>query len=718
MFSVPHILAFGFLTPWLFGLGAAAIAVPIIIHLLNRRRFRIVTWAAMAFLLAAQRRNARRLKFQRLLLLFLRCAALIVLAAAIAQFTLRGQTISAFVGATEQTTVLVWDDSYSMQYTPEGAPNHFERSRKVLLDYVDALGPGVRIALIKASRHAAGEVQQATLDRVGIRHAIQDAAVSDDGTDLPGALERAAKILKDAPTGPRNILVITDAAARSAQSGNEAEQIRKVLADLSPKAALRVMDVGREDQSNIGITSLTLRRPLVTAGVPVELEVNVTNGGPRPVAEVPVTILLNGTPLRTERIARIDSGATRTLLLAVTLPEPGKHMLEARVPADLLPVDDVRRLVVECRRETPVLLVDGSPADNQQLGSTTFLQLALAPAGGSATSVFAPRVITELELPHTPLSSFAAVVLSDHGPIDRSTAQSLQDYVNAGGLLVLFPGPRTQPEAMNQNLHDLLPASVGQIVRQNGDTSRGVAFDASQYAHPILAPFAAASGAGRMVGLGSAETQTYLQLNVASDSESEVVLKFASGAPAIVTRRVGAGRVILWATSADTRWSSLPAKPAYVPLIWEMFYYGLSPKWLGESLTRDVGERLNMPADAAAPGMWIGPNGNNLRVTLNANDAGQARLISDIARKSGVYSAPSGTVKIAVNPPGDEADIRHLDARQLAAKFGVDNIDTELSPQIAGKGEQQDIGRPLLLAALVLFAAETFFARKFSMYRR
>ncbi len=718
MLVTANILAMGFMTPWLFAAGAAGIAVPIIIHLLNRRKFRIVTWAAMVFLLAAHRRNAKRLKFQRWLLLFLRCAALIVLAAAIAQLTLQGKTLSSWVGAGEQTVVIIWDDSYSMNYAPEHGASHFEQSRQALSEFVNAQPASVRLAIIKGATHPEGEVTQATLDHSSVRRAIQDAAPTDDGTDLPAAFERASGVLKNVHTGARSIILITDGAAQTGNRSADSELIKKTLAAITPAAKLRLVDMGQAEQGNLGVTGLSLRRPLITAGIPAELEVRVTNGSPRPVLDVPVTVTLNGTPVSSERIARIDAGATRALLLSVTIPSAGQHTIEARIPADLLPVDDVRRLVVECRRETPVLLVDGSPGDNQQLGSTTFLQLALAPEQQSAV-VFSPRVISELELPHTPLSSMAAVVLSDVGSVDSVTAKNLEDFVRGGGLLVIFPGPRSLPEVMNRNFATLLPVTIGPVVRrQSGGGEPPVSFDASHDAHPVLAPFAAASSAGKLVGLTSAETQTYLQLNVNPETESETILRFTTGTPALITRRIGNGRVILSATSADTRWTSLPAKPSFVPLMWELFYFGLSPKWLGESMTLSVGDRINMPGDAAQPGLWSGPEGTTLRVTLMTDSGGRGRLISDPLKKAGVYALAGGGIKVAVNPPENEADIRHLPEKELAAKFGADSVHMQLAEQVAGHKESQDIGRPLLLAALFLFAAETFCARAFSMYRK
>src|SRR6188768_4219907 len=105
-----HVLAFGFLAPALMAAGAAATSIPIIIHLLNKRKFRIVIWAAMEWLLAAQRRNARRLRMQRWLLLAIRCLAILLVAAGIAQLILQNTALGAFLGE-QRAVIILWDDS-------------------------------------------------------------------------------------------------------------------------------------------------------------------------------------------------------------------------------------------------------------------------------------------------------------------------------------------------------------------------------------------------------------------------------------------------------------------------------------------------------------------------------------------------------------------------------------------------------------------------------
>src|ERR1051325_8035027 len=105
--------ALPFLAPGLFAAGAAATSIPVIIHLLNKRKFRIIVWAAMDWLLAAPRRNARRLKFQRWLLLAVSCLAILDIAAGIAELVMKTSTLVSILGE-QRAAVIIWDDSYSM----------------------------------------------------------------------------------------------------------------------------------------------------------------------------------------------------------------------------------------------------------------------------------------------------------------------------------------------------------------------------------------------------------------------------------------------------------------------------------------------------------------------------------------------------------------------------------------------------------------------------
>src|SRR3954462_15593125 len=131
MIHPTSILAIGLVTWGFFIAGGLAMATPIIIHILNRRRFKTVTWAAMEYLLRAMRKNRRRLKFEQMLLLVTRCLVLALLGAALARPMMCEKAASA-IGGRSGLNVIVLDNSYSMAYAGgrADAPTHLAQAKK------------------------------------------------------------------------------------------------------------------------------------------------------------------------------------------------------------------------------------------------------------------------------------------------------------------------------------------------------------------------------------------------------------------------------------------------------------------------------------------------------------------------------------------------------------------------------------------------------------
>src|SRR5690349_1542293 len=132
--AVQPIIALGFVTWSFFWAGLACVAIPIIIHILNRRRFKTVTWAAMDFLLRAMKKNRRRLRFEQWVLLATRCLLVFLLGLALARPLGCENASVAGIGGRTGLNVFVIDNSYSMAYAagrPSGARNHLEQAKKV-----------------------------------------------------------------------------------------------------------------------------------------------------------------------------------------------------------------------------------------------------------------------------------------------------------------------------------------------------------------------------------------------------------------------------------------------------------------------------------------------------------------------------------------------------------------------------------------------------------
>ena len=497
-----------------------------------------------------------------------------------------------------------------------------------------------------------------------------------------------------------------------------------------------VIDLGATDQANVAVTNLQSERPVVVAGAPSDFQVTVLNATDRVQVDQPLTLSVDGVPVHSEKLGKVEAGASRTVLVEATIPTAGRHLVEARLPADYLAVDDVRRLIVNVRREVPVLLVDGSPGDGKLTqGSTTYLWAAYGlTVDGKTGSAFAPQRITELELPTTALNSYSEVVLSNTAVPSAAVLENLKKFVDGGKLLLIFPGNRTNATLMNESLGraGLLPATLGQPVRLEtlAQMAKGIVFAPEGFTHPVLAPFGEAYKSGTDVGFLTVQTNEYFKLGVPTDGSVETILRYVSGNgagdAAVVSKQIGKGRVVLFASSADTSWNTFGAKPSFVPFIHELTYYSMPRD--ADRLTLRIGDRINLSTDAASPGTWIAPRNGTLNVSAELDSAGQMRLTSAPLTAAGVYVASGGDGRpvVAVNPDADEADIRHIAIAQMSGVLGIDagrmtDSATELEPKTSESVVESGaslLGPSLIGAALGMFLLEALLAMMFSSYAR
>ncbi|HEY8668554.1 MAG TPA: BatA domain-containing protein, partial [Tepidisphaeraceae bacterium] len=161
-----------FLNPFML-LGIAAVSVPIVIHLLNKRKFERVVWAAMRFLRISVEQNQRRIKIEDILLLILRCVLLALLALALARPALRGANAGIF-GQAKVTAVVVIDNSYSMSQS-DGVMSRMDRAKKAAEQVLDTLPAGSSTAVLLASDVVKGAIPEPTFDLNLARKVIHEA---------------------------------------------------------------------------------------------------------------------------------------------------------------------------------------------------------------------------------------------------------------------------------------------------------------------------------------------------------------------------------------------------------------------------------------------------------------------------------------------------------------------------------------------------------------
>jgi Aerotolerance regulator N-terminal len=704
----------GFVTPALLG-GALLVAVPIVLHLVMRREVRQFVFPALRFVQQRQSVNQHRLRLRQLLLLLLRCAVIGLLAFALARPTLRGS------GATGKedspiAAALVFDNSLRLTYLHENQ-TRLDKARDLATWLVDQLPPDAPVAVIdRASRYTSRES-----DKSSAELRLERLEASSVVRPLEDALRDAVDWLKLQTDHRGEVYVFTDLAAVD-WSGDVLAAFKTRLDEL-PGARVYFVDVGVERPHNLALGPLRLSNQVLAPGNLLQIDTELAATGaataqPDLTVELQTIDSAGGTQNRGQQVVKAAPGAAAPIEFSLAGLPLGTHQGFVRIVADdPLHVDDVRYFTVEVRAPRKILLL-GQRADD-----TLFLREALAPASptGLVTSNFVCESRTFSDLDNTPLADYDAVALVDPAPLASAAWQSLTDYVHSGGGLGVFLGRHAQREEFNEPApQQLLPAKLRWQSR-DATYLRPTATE-----HPALHELAQL---GDAVPWSEFPVFKYWELESPAD-DVYVLAPYANGQPALVERRVGAGRVLTMTTPVsdsahDDPWNLLPTGPDPWPFL--ALAGGLAQYLVGSS-----GEQLNYQAGQTAllrlaPSEQVTsyvldiPGAAPVRQTLTP---GQTDMSIASTETLGNYRVRAGgrggslDRGFSVNCSPALSELARIDFAQIADALGKDRVELARSrEEIEVRVGQGRVGRELfpslILALAIVLGIEQLLANRF-----
>ena len=744
-----------FINPAFLWAGIALASIPIIIHILNRRRFKTIQWAAMDYLLQAMRKNRRRLKFEQILLLLMRCAVLVILGLALARpVGCSDSSIAALAGQKSALHVFIIDDSLSMAYEADrpNAKTHLDQAKLLAKQQIDTLAAGAEsVAIIVAGRVAPTEagdsakekdpqqkpahdpiILRPTFDLRQASEAIDRIEQTHGHTDIVAALQAAAELAREDAKQPQKYLYILTDNTRSAWETGNGELLKQIGRDLEGlygKGRIRLNNLGREKQWNHAVLDVRPESNLVRAKLDRDFLSDIRGFGEGIETLVQWKwddkLLPDGgrmqpdlnTPAQRQRKADLSAG--------------GVHVMSVSLVNDeRLRADNTRYRVVEVASELKVLIVEG-----QRSTGSTSLDLALAPkkeitptGAVRSDSYIAPEIIGDLELGNKVLGDYRAIILTNVGALNAQQADRIAKFVASGGTLIVFMGEQVNPDLYNAVMYPrkLVPGKV--IARRSAAAGAGAyTFDFrpnSPTLHPLLNIFKGEEQSG----LNTTQIDTYFQVELDPEARAEVVLKYISGDketndPAITVHSIDAGRVVTITTTATSEWNNLPLKPAYPALIHELLAGTVSvgDRWM--NLT--VGQSVQVPAGlrlTSAPALTDDASKPVAMEPIQLAD-GQITYRSRPLTRPGLYRINLGSaiLPVAVNVPAEEADLRVLPTATIVTSLGdisVQSFEDTVPAAALARDDGSDLGWSLLLVLLGLVCAECFLAMHFGHYRR
>jgi Aerotolerance regulator N-terminal/von Willebrand factor type A domain len=646
--------------------GALAASIPVIIHLINRRRARTVRFPAVKFVLRSERRVARKYRVKQWLLLALRTLILFLLTTALAEPVLQPNVGDLAEINQTRAVVLILDNTMSMAYQTSGTMS-WELAKEAAVLVFQELRPQDQGGLLPLV--VADEPPQALSgDRGWLRQQVGELTHTYQSGDFVTSLQRAYTLLKTSDAAKKEIVVITDR-TRVPWVGVEPA----VLKTIDPQVGVTVISVGpTTDLHNTTVREVRLEQQAIVAGVRTKLTANLTNYGAEDRKQVPVRLLVDGKTLD-QRLLDLPKRTTTAVAFDVSVDQPGYREGTITMGGDALPVDDQFYFAIPVRKALQVLLIDGDPRTTLVASETFYLMNALNPERTFRPGPIQPRVVPVEEAERLRLGDFDIVVLANVRNLSQDLRAGLMDFANQGGGLWWFLGHRVDPAVYNRNLFDtptrLLPARLGPWPDRQAVHPVTLQIQAS--GHPLLKLFGE-KGQEALVGV---RVQRLFNTETASlPPSSRVLLALPDGRPLLLEGTAGQGRVLLFTSTADVDWNELPVTTSYLPLIQTGITY-LARRHAQERLAVDV--RLPQPLtfkltepQKGALITVIDPQGKEARLFPQERD-GETQAESTETKIPGFYRVNIGqeSALVAGNTPLEESDITPFQPDEIREKF-------------------------------------------------
>ncbi|HEX6730608.1 MAG TPA: BatA domain-containing protein, partial [Pyrinomonadaceae bacterium] len=532
-----------FLTP-LFWLGVAALAAPILVHLVRRTRARRVQFPALVFVRQVPQRTIRRRTLHNLLLLALRCLAILLIVLAFTRPFFFGGS-SAKETSSAGATVVLLDASLSMRRA-----QLFAEAQRRADTVIDEASFGESLSVLSFDKRYT-VLNRFTADKDQSRAAVRAASAGWDGTDYEQALRGAESLLNEVKTGgDRKIVLISDFHAPGWSTATASFK-------LGNATKLVTIDVGGNNaEANVAVTNVEARGVVFGQKYLENLAVHVNNFSDAPRDRVQIAFQINDQTVEKRELSFGSREARVIEFTGFNLTEGANRCVIALGTDDFAPDNN---FYFTLKREIPAKAVIIESASRGRSDSL-YLQSALT-TNDALPYTF--NVKTTGSVDPSSIAEYSLVILNDAGSISAALAQALTRFVEAGGQLIIATGPRTDISGFNDLLQKVSPVALREMVQTK--LNEGVAITEVKFDHPIFEIFRESGrlSSARVVGYVRSEPQ----------ANASVLARFEDGSPALIESRSGKGRVLVFATSLGPSWNDLPLTPLFLPFVHQMVKY-------------------------------------------------------------------------------------------------------------------------------------------------
>lgn len=520
----------GFLAPWFFA-GAAALAIPLYLHLLRRHTSTPQPFSSLMFFEPRTQSSIRHRRLRYLVLLALRLALLVLLVLAFADPFINRPAASL---TTNKLLTLVIDNSFSMR-----AGSRLADAKRAAVAVLASRAPAQR-AQVFALGSGLEAMSQPTDDSRALQAAVAAIQPTDTRGDF-GDLARGLRSFSESVQGPIDLHFFSDM-QKSAMPAN--------FADLALPAniSLTLHPAVNSTAGNWAVESVNA--PGQVWDVKKARVQAVVSGYETPATTRTASLQVNGKTVATQKVQVPANGRATVEFSSLNVPYGFSRCAVRIDSADTLPADDVDYFAVERSDPQPALFLHNA-SDKR---SSIYFGAALA---ASAESAFTVESVSADQAASVQPSKYAFVVLSDVASLPSSFANDLARYVRGGGGLLIAAG--TSMGRLSRI--PLFGANVLDAHYYSNGPADFVTVGDMNPSHPAIAK------TGRW-----SDAKFYFAVKV-DDSGSQVAARLMDGTPLLLDKQIGEGRVLLLASGLDNITNDFPLHPDFVPFVEQTAFY-------------------------------------------------------------------------------------------------------------------------------------------------
>lgn len=708
----------------LFLAGIAAGIVPIVIHLLQRRRLKRVEFSDLRFLAPLNQQRMRSLNLRRLLLLLLRVLIIVLTAFAMARPSVRGSFSKLLPAQARSTVLLLVDTSYSMRTEGE-AGTALEAAKSAAGRLLDALEPGDAVQLMTFDSAPRPAFDNAVHDLELARRSLAELQPSHRGTSWPEALRAALTSLSAANEANTELYVFSDFA------GTLGDSLPADLPALQQETRIGLIPTEMESFVNVSVDAVRVPAGAVLLEEPARIGVTVRNHAADVPADCALQVELAGEP-KAEASLRLGAAAQQTQEFTLVATRANQLAGTVRKRADRMPEDDVRHFVLPVLAQLRVLLVAG----DGNAGGSFFVARALAPLRTGKSPVALVEVAAR-RFSSNDLEGVQVAVIASDAHLTDGQAQILAEFVHDGGGAVLWNGQSATVDERNRGLL----ARLGEV------RLRGVVQQQQGYVS-----FADLRPSGLLAGFDAAELRVletvrftrYAELVPAS---ARTLLKFTGGQTALAVGEHGIGKYAVFAFDAGTEGSDLALSSMFLPLV-HRIVVELAGETGRQRLDYEVGERIEVQVPIATAGgrastdsdtedrlaragtpdivaststdrAYVVTTPSGRQVAVEARYVGRRAVLAYAdTDEPGHYRFSGGGREFvrAVNVSVRESDLRRMDLGEFESKLGLEGVEVvdaaaDIGRHVREARHGKELYKLIVVLVLLLLTVELFMAR-------